>query len=539
MGWLRDRLTPRRRAGGALVSLVLVAGLAGTAGAGVLVETEEDRFTGQVMDNYATLLTDAVEDQVTRYRDTMSDMSYAIGAQSNLTQDDFARITAGLDAARLTGAGSISFVVPAAPAEIAAVQRRWRAQGATDLTLRPDPDQPKHAFLIFEKAFDDRDDMRGVDLAVSTEIVTALHTAQRSGGLAISPPLRLVRDRELPADKQQISVTLATPVYSGLGSAAPDEFIGWMVMGLRGQDFLAQTFLDHGQGAVHVSLADPARDGATLAEVTPGTRDDEHPLERVTALTAGQRQWQLTIWPTSRLAAATDRGVSGLTAAAGVALSVLLAAMTAVLTGSRNRALERVERATAELRLDIRRREQVETQLRESEEQLRHLAFHDPLTGIANRMLFLDRLAHTLATHARKQRIFAVLFIDLDGFKEINDRRGHDAGDTVLRVTADRLRHGLRATDTVARFGGDEFAIILEDLASAADARPTAQRVIDVLCEPIDVGGVPARVSASVGIAVSSPGAGAADILRDADTAMYAAKTAGKNRYAEAGVTPG
>jgi diguanylate cyclase (GGDEF)-like protein len=535
VGWLLDRLTTRRRAGGALVVLVLIAGLAGTAGAGVAVEAEEDRYAGQIMDNYATLLTDAVEDQVTRYGDTLSDMSYAVGAQTLLTADDFTRITAGLDSSRLSGAGSIALVVPAAPAEIAAVQRRWRAQGATGLTLQPEPEAPKHAFLIFEKAFDDRDDMRGVDLAVSTEISTALHTAQRSGGLAISAPFRLVRDRQLPADRQQTSVVLTTPVYTGLGSAAPDEFLGWMVMGLRGQDFLAQTFLDQGQSAVQITLADPARDGATLTEVTPGTRVDSHPLERVTGITAGQRHWQLTMWPTSRLTAATDRGMSGLTAAAGAALSVLLAAMTGVLTGSRNRALEQVERATAELRRDIRRREEVEAALRESEEQLRHLAFHDPLTGLANRMLFYDRLDHALATHGRKRRTFAVLFIDLDGFKEINDRLGHDAGDTVLRAVAERLRAGLRTTDTVARFGGDEFAIILEDLSSAEDARPTAQRVIDSLREPVDVDGGPARVSASVGVAVNAPGATAADILREADTAMYTAKTAGKNRYAEAG----
>ncbi|MFI5845903.1 diguanylate cyclase domain-containing protein [Catenuloplanes sp. NPDC051500] len=536
MGWVRERLTSRRRAGGALVALVLAAGMAGTAGAGIAVEAEEDRYAGQIMDNYATLITDAVEDQVTRYGDTLSDMSYAIGAQSDLTGDDFTRITAGLDASRLAGAGSIAFVVPAAPAEIAAVQRRWRAQGATGLTLKPDPDAPKHAFLIFEKAFDDRADMQGIDLAVSMEIATALHTAQRSGGLAISPPVRLVRDRQLPADHQQTSIVLATPVYTGLGSAAPDEFIGWMVLGLRGQDFLAQTFLDQGQSAVQISLTDPARDGATLTQVTPGTRVDSHPLERVTGITAGQRHWELAMWPTSRLTAATDRGMSMLTAVAGATLSVLLAAMIAVLTGSRNRALEQVERATAELRRDIRRREEVETALRESEEQLRHLAFHDPLTGLANRMLFYDRLAHALATHARKRRVFAVLFIDLDGFKEINDRLGHDAGDTVLRVAAERLRTGLRATDTVARFGGDEFAIILEDLAGPEDARPTAQRVIDSLREPIDVGGGgPARVSASVGVAVNSPGLTAADILREADTAMYTAKSAGKNRYAEAG----
>ena len=520
VGSLRDRLPRRREAAGLLLVLVLVAGGAVSAGAYAAVEADEDRYAGEVMDRYAAQITDAAEDEATSYSDTLTDMAYAIGAQTDLTAEDFTRITAGIDTNRLPGAGNIGFVVPAATAEVAAVQRRWRGSGATGLVLQPDADAPKHAFLIFEKAFDDRADMQGLDLAASPEATTALHIAQRSRAPAISPPYRLLRDLPLPAEAQQTSFALATPVHTGLGSSAPDEFIGWMIMGVRGQDFLSQTFLDQGEGAVRVELADPAGAGVTLTSIAPGTPVHEHTLDRVTSVTVGQRRWQLTVRPTSRLTAATDRGMSLLTGAAGAALTVLLA----MVTGSRNRALEQVARATAELRRDIHRREQVEAQLRDSEEQLRHLAFHDPLTGLANRMLFYDRLTHAVATHTRKDRTFAVLFIDLDGFKEINDRLGHNAGDTVLQVTAERLRTGLRATDTVARFGGDEFAIVLEDLASAADARPTAQRVVDAVQEPIDIDGMPARVSASVGIAVNSPGATAADLIRDADTAMYAAK---------------
>jgi diguanylate cyclase (GGDEF)-like protein len=232
--------------------------------------------------------------------------------------------------------------------------------------------------------------------------------------------------------------------------------------------------------------------------------------------------------------AGADHYTSGLALSAGTALSLLLAALSGVLARSRNRAVEQVDQATTALRHDVARREAVEAQLRERETQLQQLAFRDPLTGLANRMLFYDRLTHALNTHARAGRPFAVLFIDLDGFKQINDDCGHQTGDAVLRAVATRLRAGLRAGDTVARFGGDEFVILLEGLTAHIDGGATAARIIGLVRQPIDVAGGTVVVSASVGIAVNLPGMGADDLLRQADEAMYTAKAAGKNCYAEA-----
>ncbi len=159
-------------------------------------------------------------------------------------------------------------------------------------------------------------------------------------------------------------------------------------------------------------------------------------------------------------------------------------------------------------------------------------AFHDALTGLPNRALFLDRLEHALARARRGQTALAVLFVDLDRFKLINDTLGHAAGDELLVQASQRLRATVREADTPARFGGDEFAILLEDNENTPDATHVAQRVIDTLQAPFNVGGREVFVSASVGIATSHAGQeDAAELLRNADVAMYRAKHQGSGGY--------
>ncbi|MCO8269119.1 diguanylate cyclase [Actinoplanes sp. TRM 88003] len=517
-----------------LVATVLATGGAVTIAAYDIVDSGEERYAAQVMDRYADDLSAAVSDRAGRYSETVSDLAAAVGAQTDLRKDDFVRITATLDGARLPGAAGITFVVPAATPEVPAVQRYWRERGAEKLRLLPARGVPTHDFVVFERTFDSVTDTAGIDLAQRPQAGEVLRTAQASGRPAISPAYRLIRDDRLAATARQTSVSFAAPVYSGLGSSAPDVFKGWIVMPVRGQDFMAHTLLDRGQGAVQAELTESGGSHAVLASALPGRRVSDETLVRQRALTVGQRHWEVTLWPTTRLLSATNRGMSRFTLAAGAALTLLLCLMTAVLTGSRNRALQQVDEATAELRHDIARRESVEAQLREREQELHHLAFHDPLTGLANRMLFYDRLTHAVATHSRIGGQLAVLFIDLDGFKRVNDEHGHHAGDLVLRTVAERLRASLRASDTVARFGGDEFAIILQDIASDGDARAVAERIIADVRKDIDVHGEVAQVSTSIGIAVGHSGRTAEDLIREADVAMYAAKSGGKDQYVTA-----
>lgn len=169
-----------------------------------------------------------------------------------------------------------------------------------------------------------------------------------------------------------------------------------------------------------------------------------------------------------------------------------------------------------------------------AEEQLAHRAFYDPLTNLPNRALFLDRLRHALRRATRrKDYAFAVLFLDVDRFKVINDSLGHMAGDRLLVMVARRLEISLRPGDSVARLGGDEFTVLLDDIKDISDATTVAERIQKELSAPFDIGGQEIFISSSIGIACSTTGyQRPEDVLRDADTAMYRAKAHGRARHA-------
>jgi diguanylate cyclase (GGDEF)-like protein/PAS domain S-box-containing protein len=174
---------------------------------------------------------------------------------------------------------------------------------------------------------------------------------------------------------------------------------------------------------------------------------------------------------------------------------------------------------------DISERKRVEA-------QVRHQAEHDILTGLPNRALFLDRMHHALATWRRQRDSFAIMFLDLDRFKSINDNNGHQAGDAVLREVAARLRGCVRRVDTISRLGGDEFVVLLADIGGVDQAAHVAQAVMQAVARPVEVAGQALSLSASIGIAICpTDGTDVDTLMHHADVAMYHAKQNGRNSF--------
>jgi diguanylate cyclase (GGDEF)-like protein/PAS domain S-box-containing protein len=171
-------------------------------------------------------------------------------------------------------------------------------------------------------------------------------------------------------------------------------------------------------------------------------------------------------------------------------------------------------------------------ELKLKEDRLRYLAYHDSLTGLPNRKFFAEQLQESINWAHDNHLLLGVLFIDLDGFKQVNDTLGHEMGDRLLVIIGQRLSNSLRASDTVSRLGGDEFTVLLRAIPNEQVAATVAEKILASITEPIVLGGYTTKVSASIGISIYPLSGQDADrLLKQADTAMYRAKNLGKNCY--------
>lgn len=218
--------------------------------------------------------------------------------------------------------------------------------------------------------------------------------------------------------------------------------------------------------------------------------------------------------------------------AASVLLVVLIKEINK-LYASLSRTMTELVDANQQLTSLVADKETLLESLRISEEQIRKLAYYDGVSGLPNRWLLMERMRHALVQGKRYRRLTAVLFLDIDNFKHINDTLGHEAGDALLRTFAMRLSQCIRGGDTAARLGGDEFIILLPEIAEPQDAVVMAEKVLACLGEPTAIAGQEIFVTASIGIALHCPedSTDVAELLHRADVAMYSAKKAGRNRY--------
>jgi diguanylate cyclase (GGDEF)-like protein len=312
------------------------------------------------------------------------------------------------------------------------------------------------------------------------------------------------------------SFTVFSPVYSEkpANDAERNEFLrGWVTVALDGAA-IVRAALGAEYSHVAIQLTWTGLGQSTVVAATPSLDEPTHVFHGV--FMSGGR-WALRLSASSLADEATANHFASETFVEGVLITFLLAALMIVLLGSRNRALRLVDVRT---------------------DELRHQTLHDDLTGLPSRVLALDRVTHALDRGRRAATRPAVLFLDIDNFKAINDTLGHGAGDEVLRQVAGRLRESVRASDTVARLGGDEFIVVLDGDAAGGSAGRLADRIVAAMTEPFVIdaaSGATIAVQVSIGIAIGDR-ADADELVRDADIALYEAKAARKGSWVVFGV---
>jgi signal transduction histidine kinase len=355
----------------AVLAVVVMLGAGGTALAALALRHAGQDHARRAMNQQTLIVSQVVSAEIRRYSSSLTDLAAAIGAQADLEASEFAAITAPVDRERLPGATGVALVVPATTRGIPRVQAYWRARGANGLTLTPAPGD-EHMFVVLKRTIDGSAEGIGLDLAASRAAVDAIRAARETRRVATSRTYHLLRDAGLPPGEQQPSFVLAAPVYATSSQATDNgRFRGWVMMGLHGGDFLRKVIGVVARDIVSVALYDQdAGQYAPVARWQSGAPLDATLPPRDITIAVPQRTWQLRVQATDRLLPASDRHLDLIAWVVGVVITVLLAALTATVLTSRDRALRRVDDATAALRDDIVRREGVEHQLRQRETEL-------------------------------------------------------------------------------------------------------------------------------------------------------------------------
>ncbi|MEU4690169.1 ATP-binding protein [Actinoplanes sp. NPDC023714] len=440
-----------------LLVLVAVLGLAGTAAASLGLWRGEERLAARAADQQAARVAEAVTDGVRRYSDYLTGLAASVGAQQTLEAEEFAAIAAPIDRTNLPGVTGLAYVVPSTPAQIGEVQAYWRAHGADGLVLRPGEAGARngqHLFIVLGHSADTVPTPVGGDLTATPAAVAAMRAARQSRELVMSATHHLIKDRALPAEKQQASFVMAAAIHATAPARDAGWFRGWLLLGLRAGDFLRATVEAVATQASAVRMMDPGTDGdVPLVLWKAGRESGPGRLDRQVSVDVLGRTWDLTIQPAARLVDRRGPAPYVIALYVGGVISLLLLALTATVTTSRDRAVRRVREATTALRTDIARREAVEQQLRHRETELRGFA------GI---------VAHDLRAPLAR----------ITGYAEL-----------LAADAADRLAPDER--DMLGRLhdGANRMTMLIDDLLDYATADNTALRMA-----PVDLGPLLAEI---------------------------------------------
>ncbi len=494
----------------AAVAVVAAVGLAISATAALLWRAsarshERDAFAATAAD-----VTANIASELRRDTDFIATIRAVVSMQPDIGSTGLMRWYRQMRGAqRQAGAQATAVIVPVPASRLAAFQARRRADPAFmrlaggNLQISPSGRRSRYCLLSAGISRLHRsplvEEATHVDWCTNglPNVAGILRAESRTGRLGASPPV--LGTVFLGAAVYRAGAPLSTPAQRRAATVA------WIWTSFDIAALIRHALATHGSVA------------ATLSHANPGTA--QQPLGaagREDGPFAAARRLKIDgSWLVQVRGAATLTGLSA--DAQGILVGLMGAIVTALVA-----ALGIVQ---------VRARQHAMALVQEKTGQLRHQALHDALTGLPNRILALDRAEQMLAGARRRHAPVAALFVDLDGFKHVNDTFGHSVGDEVLKVVAQRLRQAVREGDTAARLGGDEFVVLMEDAELGATPERVADRLLEALRRPYPTGGRrPLSLGASIGIAVGLP-ASADELLRDADIALYEAKAGGRGRY--------
>jgi diguanylate cyclase (GGDEF)-like protein len=537
-----------------LVLIVIAIGFALTGFGGAMLLAEARSVDQQRHERLASRVRDLLRSRVSVYVYGLRGARGVFSASLEVTRAEFHNYATSREPEfEFPGAIGVGFIrrVPRGALEAFVAERR--AEGYADFAIKKvagartdaghaggangppgvaaDADPLGAAFVIdyIEPEAFNRDAM-GFDIGTEHQRRHAALQAMETGEATLTAPVTLVQ-----APTEGYGYLYLLPVYRPgplpeTSATRAEALIGWVYMPLvmkrigRGIGEVADGELDFeifdGEPETGTLVYD---DDAHLSRTTFAEGYEDRELVRRERIALGGRTWTIVASTASGFVHAS-RLSAWLVIFGGSAFTVVLAWLVFNLAASRGRA----ERLAAQMTLDLQAKSK----------ELERLSLHDALTGLPNRVLLLDRVQQTLLRAGRDGGLYALMFVDLDDFKRVNDTIGHQGGDQLLKTVAKRLRGALRASDTVshldtpntvARLGGDEFVVLLQRLAAPDDVRLVAARIIERVSAPTTIGEHTVEVGASIGLVIGAERHHSADdLIREADLAMYEAKARGK-----------